>query len=133
MGQSLAAGSCSLNGETCPDQRPCEPGTILRFVLDDQHDGCILSSGQRAFLPGNLFPVILLHDPVYHAGQGSEEGAALPRVNATLEQKSVESWKLPGFPLQGAPTILVVDDETSDRSRLVSMLIAAGCAIETAS
>jgi len=70
-------------------------------------------------------------------GQGSTFFAILPQVNTTIketaEQKSEVPWKDPLVPPQEDPsTILVIEDDSEDRARLVSFLIGAGYAIETA-
>lgn len=72
-------------------------------------------------------------------GQGSVFFASLPRVNKTIvefaEQEGEGTWKYPVVqPLrEGVPTILVIEDDTRDRTRLVDLLIRAGYEIETAS
>src|SRR2546421_707129 len=70
-------------------------------------------------------------------GQGSTFFAILPQVNTTIketaEQKSEVPWKDLLVPPQEDPsTILVIEDDSEDRARLVSFLIGAGYAIETA-
>ncbi len=70
-------------------------------------------------------------------GQGSTFFAILPQVNTTIketaEQESDVPWKDPLVPPQEDPsTILVIEDDSEDRARLVSFLIGAGYAIETA-
>ena len=72
-------------------------------------------------------------------GQGSTFFASLPRVNKTIgesaEQGSEVHWKYPVAPppQEGASTILVIEDDSRDRTRLAGLLIGAGYAIETAS
>jgi PAS domain S-box-containing protein len=70
-------------------------------------------------------------------GQGSTFFAILPQVNTTIketaEQKSEVPWKDLLVPPQEDPsTVLVIEDDSEDRARLVSFLIGAGYAIETA-
>ncbi len=70
-------------------------------------------------------------------GQGSTFFALLPQVNTTIketaEQQSEVPWKDPLVPPQEDPsTVLVIEDDSEDRARLVSFLIGAGYAIETA-
>src|SRR6266702_512471 len=70
-------------------------------------------------------------------GQGSTFLALLPQVNTTIketaEQQSEVPWKDPLVPPQEDPsTVLVIEDDSEDRARLVSFLIGAGYAIETA-
>ncbi len=70
-------------------------------------------------------------------GQGSTFFAILPQVNTTIketaEQQSEVPWKDPLVPPQEDPsTVLVIEDDSEDRARLVSFLIGAGYAIETA-
>jgi PAS domain S-box-containing protein len=72
-------------------------------------------------------------------GQGSVFFASLPRVNRMLgefvEQESEPSWKYRVVPppREGVPTVLMIEDDTRDRARLVDLLIRAGYEIETAS
>lgn len=68
-------------------------------------------------------------------GQGSTFFAVLPRVNKTLEEGAAQvsevAWTFPPVPPQESPpTILVIEDDSQDRARLVSFLIDAGYAIE---
>ena len=70
-------------------------------------------------------------------GQGSTFFAILPQVNTTIketvEQESEVPSKDPLVPPQEDPsTILVIEDDSEDRAQLVSFLIGAGYAIETA-
>lgn len=73
------------------------------------------------------------------AGQGSTFFASLPRVNKAIgelvEQENEGKWKRQAVPLarDGAPTVLIIEDDTRDRAHLVDLLIRAGYEIETAS
>ena len=68
-------------------------------------------------------------------GQGSTFFAVLPRVSKTLEEGAAQvsevAWTYPPVPPQESPpTILVIEDDSQDRARLVSFLIDAGYAVE---
>jgi PAS domain S-box-containing protein len=70
-------------------------------------------------------------------GQGSTFFASLPRVNKTLgevvEQKSEVDWRSPLVqPQEGAPIILVIEDDPKDRDWLVRSFGEAGYYVEVA-